>query len=101
MVSKAGKSRCRRQSNDAHVCVEAESARVKKGREMILGTDKLYTVGSVVYVYVTDLYGLYSPEKQPIYIIRQATREEWEAGIRADGGTPRGPATFFYECSTD
>jgi hypothetical protein len=69
---------------------------------MILSSFVPRAVGSVFYSRVNDSHGLLSQEVQPLYVVREATHAEWEAGIRADGGIPWGPVTpFYYEISTD
>ncbi len=69
---------------------------------MILATDKPREVGATV-----ANVRIQTPEAvmrhQPVYIVREATREEWEAFFRNNSGrgVPSSRFRYFYEVSTD
>jgi hypothetical protein len=70
--------------------------------EMIRGSNIELRIGSVVHPKRGwDAFG--SPlETQPLYVVRQASRAEWEEQIISQGATVgRSSGPYFYEFSTD
>jgi hypothetical protein len=70
---------------------------------MIFASGTEYQVGQAVLpISITDEFGVSRPP-QPVFIVREATHEEWDRCIRASGGNPDGfsPAPFYYEIHTD
>jgi hypothetical protein len=71
-------------------------------KSMVIGFYGPRRVGSIVLDAVTDVFNQELPVV-PLLILGEATREEWAAGIRREGGIPTNPppCAHFYFVSTD
>ena len=71
---------------------------------MIFWTDEQCEIGKVVVpkAFIVDPLGN-THEPQPIFIILEATHEEWEQDVIRQGGDPTGfpPSPYYYEGSID
>ncbi len=66
-------------------------------------SDVKRTPGTIVIpkIGTTDHLRILHPP-QPIYIIREATHEEWSEDVKANGGNPSyGPFPYYYKVSMD
>lgn len=78
------------------------TAAAHEKRGVIMGVDRLLSVGARTNpIKILDAFGEMH-DGQPVYVVRRATRQEWEAEVRAAGGVPyAGDSRYFYEVLTD
>lgn len=69
---------------------------------MVMGADYEYPIGSIVRLPFHDAF-MKRQEPQPFLIVRKATKEEWEADVLGNGGTPHPPEgyAYYYHVETD